>query len=478
MKNRSHSVVVLSLVLLAGTLKLAAQEDLRKEYEQFRQQQTAEFNDYVSRRNREYADFLKQEWKLFQSMQAAERPAEPKPDRAPFVPDRDIPRVPGPVVKPLPVVPIAPPSVPEKRPVTPQQLPQTLEILFYDNPVSVDFSNKLKVTLGGVSEKNVAAYWEKMSRSPYEDFIHSLQSSAEGLGVNDWGYLRLVEAVTKEVFTGSNDRAAFVFYILKQSGYDVRLGRGGEQLYVLMTFTTQIYGLPYFVLDGKKYYRMEGDGSLYTFGESDVMGEGKAVDLYQQRPLAIGEEEKVRELKLAKFPELKIAVPYSPAHVAYYNDIPQTDLPVYFSYPLPENTWKALYAAFSPLAAKHSLPEFVGILLNFVQTSFEYKTDDGQFGREKYFYPEEVIAYPYCDCEDRSVFFACLVRNLTGAEVVGLDYPGHIATAVCFGEAEVAGDAFTYKGKKYVICDPTYINASIGMTMPQLRSVKPDLIPF
>lgn len=476
MKNFELSVLI--LCLLGGTFKVNAQEDLRKEYEQFRQQQTEEFNDYVSRRNREFADFLKQEWKLFQSMQAVERPEEPKPDRAPFVPDWDIPRVPGPVVKPLPVVPIAPPSVPEKRPVTPQHLPQTLEVLFYDSPVSIDFSDQLKVKIGGASEKNVAAYWEKMSSSPYEDFIHTLQTNADGLGVNDWGYFRLIEAVANEVFTSRNDRAAFLFYMLKQSGYDVRLGRGGEQLYVLMTFTTQIYGLSYFIFNGKKYYRMEGDGSLYTFGESEIMGDGKAVDLHQQRPLVIGEDEKVRDLKLAKFPELKIAIPYSLAHVAYYNDIPQTDLPVYFSYPLPENTWKALYAAFSPLAAKHSLPEFVGILLNFVQTSFEYKTDDGQFGREKYFYPEEVIAYPYCDCEDRSVFFACLVRNLTGAEVVGLDYPGHIATAVCFGEAEVPGDTLTYKGKKYVICDPTYINASIGMTMPQFRTVKPEVIEY
>lgn len=131
----------------------------------------------------------------------------------------------------------------------------------------------------------------------------------------------------------------------------------------------------------------------------------------------------MRELKLAKFPQLQIRLPYSPDRVAYYNTIPQTDMPVYFSYPMPADTWQGVYEAFQPLAGKYSLPEFVGILLHFVQTSFEYKTDDGQFGREKYFYPEEVVAYPFCDCEDRSVFFACLVRRLTGAEVIGRTIP-------------------------------------------------------
>ncbi len=452
-----------------------AQEDLIKEYERFRQWQTHEFDDYVSRRNCEFADFLKQEWKLFQSMQAVERPGEPKPDRAPFVPDREIPEVPGPAVDPLP----APlPVIPEPKPVIPQHLPQTLELSFYDTPMYICFSDRLKVAPDGITEARVAAWWERMSAGPYEDFIRALRRNGDALGLNDWGYYRLVTTVAEQLFTKDNDRTAFVFYMMKQSGYDVRLGRGEGRLYLLPAFATQLYGLPYFVLDGKKYYRLEGEGALYTFGESDAFGNGKAIDLSQQCPLALRGQVKLRELKLAKFPQLQIRVPYSLARVAYYNTIPQTDMPVYFSYPMPADAWQGLYEAFHPLAGKYSLPEFVGILLNFVQTSFAYRTDDRQFGREKYFYPEEVIAYPFCDCEDRAVFFACLVRHLTGVEVIGLHYPGHMATAVCFGELNVPGDTFTVKGKKYVVCDPTYINASIGMTMPQFRAVKPEIVEY
>ncbi len=475
-------IIALLVWSMGVCIAATAQEDLRKEYERFRQQQTREFNDYVSRRNREFADFLKQEWKLFQSMQAMERPDEPKPDRAPFVPDREIPEIPGPVVEPLPVpspvVPDIKPVVPDVKPVVPQQLPQVVEVNFYGTPLPVCFSDRLRVAPEGVTEAKVAAWWERMSAGPYEDFIRALRRNAETLELNDWGYYRLLGSVAEELFTEANDRTAFVFYMMKQSGYDVRLGRGDGRLYLLPAFTTQLYGLPYFELDGKKYYRMEGDGALYSFGESEALGKSKAIDLSQQRPLALEGEVKMRELKLAKFPQLQIQIPYSPARVDYYNTIPQTDMPVYFSYPMPADTWQGLYEAFRPLAGKYSLPEFVDILLNFVQTSFEYRTDDSQFGREKYFYPEEVIAYPFCDCEDRSVFFACLVRNLTGAEVIGLHYPGHVATAVCFGDSEVPGDVLTFRGKKYVVCDPTYINASIGMTMPQFRTVQPKIVEY
>lgn len=466
------------LVLLGTVQGLFAQEDLRREYEQFRRAQVQEFNEYVSRENRAFADFLKREWKLFRDMQAVEHPSGPKPDKAPSVPGREIPEVPGPVVKPLPVA-LLPVPQPVPSPVVPAKLPQTLGLTFFDCPVSVPFSDRLRVAVGGATEAQVAAFWERMSAAPYQEFIRTLQQAAEKLGVNDWGYFRLAETVAGQVFDGASDRAAFVFYVLKQSGYDVRLGRRENQLFLLATFTTQVYGLSYFVLDGKNYYRLDGgSGPLYTFGESGALGDSRAMDLRQLRPLVFESKIQTRILKPERFPEMEIRVPYSLSRVAYYNSIPQTDLPVYFSYPLPRETWQALYDAFAPLAAKHSLPEFVGILLHFVQTSFDYKTDDGQFGREKYFFPEEVIAYPYCDCEDRSVFFACLVRNLTGAGVIGLGYPGHIATAVCFGDADVAGDSLVHRGKKYVVCDPTYINASVGMTMPQFRTLKPKVIEF
>ena len=40
----------------------------------------------------------------------------------------------------------------------------------------------------------------------------------------------------------------------------------------------------------------------------------------------------------------------------------------------------------------------------------------------------------------------------------------------------IKGDAVKYKGERYLICDPTYVNANIGKSMPQLKGVRPKLI--
>ena len=67
-----------------------------------------------------------------------------------------------------------------------------------------------------------------------------------------------------------------------------------------------------------------------------------------------------------------------------------------------------------------------------MQTAFDYKTDGDQFGYEKPFFVDELFYYPYSDCEDRAVLYSYLVRTLMGLDVVLLEYPNHMATAVLF----------------------------------------------
>ena len=119
----------------------------------------------------------------------------------------------------------------------------------------------------------------------------------------------------------------------------------------------------------------------------------------------------------------------------------------------------------------------VNFLLRFVQTSLKYETDEQQFGEENYLFPEETLFYPYSDCEDRAVLFAWLVRSLLKLDVVGLDYPGHVAAAVNFSE-KVTGASINYQGKRYVVTDPTYINAGAGMVMPGYQQYEPRIISY
>ena len=72
--------------------------------------------------------------------------------------------------------------------------------------------------------------------------------------------------------------------------------------------------------------------------------------------------------------------------------------------------------------------------------------------------------------------FAWLVHELVGVKVIGLLYPGHMTTAVALKRAKPEFSTVSYRGNQYVIADPTYIGASLGMPMPSYAHLKPSRI--
>jgi hypothetical protein len=169
-------------------------------------------------------------------------------------------------------------------------------------------------------------------------------------------------------------------------------------------------------------------------------------------------------------------VPVNTALVDYLRSVPQQSVGAYFD-ARPQPTLEAhLVEPLREATTGMERPQQVNFLLRLVQTAFDYETDQEQFGREDYLYPEETVYYPASDCEDRSVLFAWLVREVLGLEVAALDYPGHVATAVALEGGE--GVRVEIDGRALMVADPTYINARAGMVMPEYRDQRPKVIPL
>lgn len=162
--------------------------------------------------------------------------------------------------------------------------------------------------------------------------------------------------------------------------------------------------------------------------------------------------------------------------IDFFNDYPISDSwDIYANTALSDVAESNLYPALREAIDGKSQREAANILLHFVQTAFDYATDDKQFGYERPLFSEESFYYPYNDCEDRAILYSLIVRELLGLDVVLLNWPEHIGTAVCFDE-DVAGTWLNVEGRRFVICDPTYINSNVGDVMPQYRNVPPKVI--
>ena len=181
--------------------------------------------------------------------------------------------------------------------------------------------------------------------------------------------------------------------------------------------------------------------------------------------------------------DMKLKVCMNKNLIGFYSNYPSsmvnnnfiTRWAMYANTPMEPTVKDGLYPALREMLAGKSELGAMERLLNWVQTAFVYEYDDKVWGADRAFFAEESLFYPYCDCEDRSILLSRLVRDLLGLKVILVFYPGHLAMAVHF-TGEVKGDYIMLDGKKFVICDPTYINAPVGKTMPNMDNSKATVI--
>lgn len=340
-------------------------------------------------------------------------------------------------------------------------------------------SLKGTIRLSGIKENNVADAYERLYKTDNAEVIRDMKRVQSDLSLNDWGMFTFVRSFCDASTGNANESVIMQHFLLSQLGYKAKMARKADNSGLMLFLATDciIYGHPYVTLNGTKYYYFNGTESCNFFMCTQDAPQAKtAVSMkISQVPSLKGSS--VSSVHQATGSSAKVEASVPTALIDFYKGYPQCDYSVYVKAPVNPSVAASVLGPLRELVKGKSEKDAANLLINFVQTGFKYATDDEQFGYEKPFFVEELFYYPSCDCEDRSILFSYLVRNILGLDVVLLDYPNHIATAVRFRE-DVAGDYLMIGSNKYIVCDPTYIGASIGMTMPTMKAYKPKVLKY
>lgn len=485
-------------------------KESQSEYEQFKSQSIKEYKTFRAKANAEYAKLMEETWGEFDVHAADPLPARPKPvkvrkaEEAPvtnaqidYEMDVEVPvstAVPSgnaeadlPMSNPEIIEPAGQPEPLE--PILPvfdaDAMVENLFLYGSSFPIRMEKEKETgkkgkPLKLKNTSEKNVAKMWKKLSCTYYDNMVAECLQQRSERNLCDWAYVKLTETMAAKQFgEGTNEAVLLQMYLLTQSGYQMRIGRVDDQLTLLMGSKEKIYRYKYFIQDGIKYYildRSMANKSMYVFDHA--FPKERALSLAMTQPkLNVARSEK-RVIASNRYPELKVTVETNKNLINFYNDYPQCGKWDYYSKASMSNVLKAsLLPVLSKAIEGKSELEAASMILNLVQTGFEYQVDEEQFGYERPLYPDETFYYPYSDCEDRAILFSCLIRELLNLDVVLLNYPEHLATAVCFNE-EVKGDHLPIDGKNYFICDPTCYNARVGYCHRDFKEFKPKVVRF
>lgn len=468
---------------LSAIASVAAPDD---EFREWQKREQATFKQFKDERDKEFADFLRTQWKEFDSFRGVKRDPKPKPTVippvAPTKPPATPPAPPVVVVVKPPVLP--PPVIPVLPPPPPVPKGKAINVPYYGHALVVYYDPALASRLNGSpGPESISNYWTALGTSEFEPLLEQLRGFRKNLSLNDWAYADLVRTIARRVHPASqNDEHLLVWFVLTKSGYQTRIAYDDSRIHLFLTSDQKIYETKYLTIQSRAYYavlakdRGASVGKVYTY-DKEYPGNVRPLDIRVSSLALTKPAIEYRDLQFEYGGKrYKLRAPYDRRVVEFLESYPQTDLDWYFASRANDTTRAALVQEFRGITKGMSEQESLNLLLRFAQTAFAYKTDEDQFGFENYLFVEETLFYPHSDCEDRSVLYAWLVREVLGTEAVGLTYPGHVATAVRLQKPQAGVATVEYQGKTYAVADPTYIGANVGMVMPAFANTKPQVI--
>lgn len=463
----------------------------RREFEDFRRDLQSEYDDFRKEINEEYITFLCKVWEEYWLLQGKAPDKTPKP-LLPVLPREEKESREDFIATEVPAD-SSVDAILAMREETEQSIlkaasseedwekvADSLRLEYFGVELWLHYQSR-PYFLPTISEQSVGELWRNMAGSSIASLLAGMLRYKEEMQMNDWAYFLLVEKFTASLSAWQNEncRTVFQHFLLVQSGYDVRLARVDRFLVLLVPIHEEVYACPYLEMNGRTYYVISNQDlksykKIFTYQLPDKLIETPYLSLMMNRQLLLPMQPKAFSIKAAG---LEVGGEVNRNMMRFYKEYPSCELAVYARTVPDDALMKQLQTSLSEQLIGKSFAESLNLLLLWTQTGFRYQTDSEQFGYEKPFFVEETFYYPACDCEDRSVLFACLAGRLLGKEVILLDYPGHVATAVCMdGEEEINGTYVRLKGKKYIVCDPTYMNAKAGQLIPSCKGKRPKVI--
>lgn len=351
--------------------------------------------------------------------------------------------------------------------------------LFYGQPIDINYDKLLVMTkTTSVSEDSVSGFWSSFARSNSNQLVDQLMDYRDLLGLGDWGYFQLVKATSGYIFKTDRWNADLMTWALMiRSGFDVRIAFSQNSTTLLFPSGSTIYSRQFVVIGQKRFYldREMNSQLLVTCRNPFPDSEG-SIDLRFNKSLNFNGKLMIRKfLYTWNNKNFDFALRYNPDVIRFYRNYPQTDAAIYFGAPISSTLKEDLLGQFYPILSKMDKAQAAVFLQQFVQHEFYYTLVSQKEVWANGRFAEEIVASKTGDDRGKAVLYSWLIRILLQLPVVGVHFPNYYSTGVCYEEL-LEGDFYYWNHQKYCLTDPTFLNAPIGVVMPEFSGLTPRLI--
>lgn len=369
--------------------------------------------------------------------------------------------------------------------------------------LSLDLEPRLNTYgIGAPTDKNLAAFWQKLSESRFDIPLRQLYEAARKHRLNDWGFYRLTQAAAAKIYpkNKNGEQEVWTVFMLNQAGYAAKIGRMGAdksayRLLVLLPFYEKIYNWPYVEIGGAPFYLMEKvagkqrNEPVYSYEGCFALGTA---------PLSLQFQECVG---IPCLYEKNDRFAYNLRMLDFYKNYPYASTALYLHAPCGEVLSKSIGHKCAPIVdsllhldaaampacdsaapTQACMEAVIDYLGQFVATYFNDNAKKKLKPDGQPLFPDEAFALKAGDAKDRAILHARLVRRFTGLPVilaeyettalVGIALPNPPAGAEGQALAVIQGD----DGTRFYLFNPNAKDARFWHCPKPLRDVPPIVV--
>lgn len=321
--------------------------------------------------------------------------------------------------------------------------------------------------------------WSRVAKS----LIKYINYTANSANLNDYLTYRLLSDYVDALLPHAHNsvRAAFKQHIFDQMGFRTRLGLNpmGDGV-VFLSFAQPVYDMK-MVYDAPFRYYAIPDGDI-DFSD-EISADFTLLKLTSNAHFNRSVNLILNPLKIKNSPQ---KFEFTDGQLTINGEVNANLRDILYKYPrmnvddvfnctLQQDLRDTIVAQLKQQLDGKKQKEAVNTLLSFIQNAFPYQTDEELHGFEKPYFLEEMFLQPASDCEDRSILYSYLLKEVLGVPNVIIGYGDHVAVAVHLDNSAVRGAKIEVDGNDYYISDPTYTGARTGRVMPGYEDQTPEV---
>lgn len=339
----------------------------------------------------------------------------------------------------------------------------SISLAFYSEQLRIDFStDMLQARCSKVEEQMLLDYYRQLEKTDYRTLLNNLQQQQKQLNLNDWLFFQLMRNSVQAIFRQKSalEQELACWFLLSQAGFDTRLTYLDQHVFVYVYSKDEVFEVLMIEEKGRTYVNLTSmqtgkkPATLYLLAFSPRPS-GKTFSFSLEKFPKFQSQTATRQLSfMYKGAVQRMEVTYDQTLVNLMQQYPLIAENEYLKFPMSPLLQASLVPAFQKILSDKTTAQALELLLSFTRSSFAYKEDRENFGRSKPMIPDELFAYDFSDCEDRSALFYAMVKELLDLPMIIIAYPNHVTVAVEL-EDTVNGKFVEANGRRYYICDPT-----------------------